>query len=60
MNTDTGQIYRTNDEIIDARARGESITMVSDNVAAMVERGAIEMDKDAKRAAWRERWFGRK
>ena len=57
MNTDTGQVYRGHEEISAARARGEPIVEVSARVAALVERGAIEVDKDERRAAWRKRWL---
>jgi hypothetical protein len=56
MNTQTGQIYR-GEEILAARERGEQIVEVSAEVAALMELGRIEMDKDERRAAWRKRWF---
>jgi hypothetical protein len=59
MNTETGQIYRGSEEINAAHERGEPLVEVSQRVAAMVERGASEMDKDTRRAAWRARWFGK-
>ena len=57
MNTETGHIYRGETEIAAARARGEQIVEVSARVAALAELGKLEMDKEERRAAWRERWL---
>jgi hypothetical protein len=57
MNTETGRIYSPGQESEAALARGEPVVEVSARVAALVERGALELDKDDRRAAWRKRWL---
>lgn len=49
MNTDTGAIYRTQDEIIAAQARGEPLAMVSERVARAVTIGGRVLAKATRK-----------
>lgn len=50
MNTDTGRIYRTLDEIDAAKRRGEPLVEVSKEVAALMEEGQESLNRKARRA----------
>lgn len=49
MNTDTGRIYRTAEEIEAARKRGEPLVEVSPLVAEQMEVGRDTMNRKARR-----------
>lgn len=51
MNTDTGQIYRTEADILEAIERGENVVPVSDEVAELMELGKEAIQK---RNRWKE------
>ena len=49
MNTNTGQIYRTKEEIEAAKARGEPLVPVSDRVAEIIEAGHRALNRRERR-----------
>jgi|GEM_PF-3864326 len=50
MNTRTGTIYRTPEEIADAKARGEPLVEISETVAALVDAGRVSLNRRQRRA----------
>lgn len=54
MNTDTGQVYRTLEEALKAKARGEPVVEVSAQVADAVEIGMLAMNRAERRRAARD------
>lgn len=49
MNTNTGRIYRTPEEIAAARARGEPLAEVSEQVADLMEHGQAAVNRKQRR-----------
>jgi hypothetical protein len=60
MNTDTGQVYRTQVEIDAAQARGEPLARVSERVADAVEIGMSHLNRHERRKAVKPARSGRK
>jgi hypothetical protein len=54
MNTETGQIYRTMEEILAAQQRGEPIVPVSERVARAVEIGMEGLNRAQRRQQQRK------
>lgn len=54
MNTDTGALYRTFDEIAAAQQRGEPLAMVAERVARAVRIGTQAIDHKAARKRKRQ------
>mgnify|MGYP003596963306 CR=1 FL=1 len=51
MNTDTGALYRTPEEIAAAAARGERIVTIGEEAARVVEAGHEAMNRHERRRA---------
>ena len=54
MNTDNGRIYRNAEAIEAARARGEPLAEVSEQVADTVEIGMLALNRAQRRVQQRE------
>lgn len=53
MNTNTGEIYRGKEHVVAAKARGEPLVPLSEELADILEK----LPKEDRRRLWREKWL---